>query len=175
MLSKLPNALSGLRAIIAPFLFLAIGKHDTQEVAILAAVAVITDFLDGFLARRLNAISQAGKILDPLADKLCVAAAAIGATIFMNMPILLLIVIILRDLMIAIFGLSIISRRRQIPVSNIWGKVTVFILTVTLIVYIFEIRSLIVPAYLLSLAFILISSYSYFNIGLRMLKSEQHQ
>jgi CDP-diacylglycerol--glycerol-3-phosphate 3-phosphatidyltransferase len=172
MLSKLPNALSVLRVILAPFIFLAIGKHDTQEVAVLAAVAIATDFLDGFLARRLNAISQSGKILDPLADKLCVAAAALGATIFMKMPIFLLIVIVLRDLMIAIFGLSIISKRRQIPVSNTWGKVTVFILTVTLIVYIFEIRALFKPVYLFSLVFILISSYSYFNIGLKMLKSE---
>jgi CDP-diacylglycerol--glycerol-3-phosphate 3-phosphatidyltransferase len=172
MLSKLPNALSVLRVILAPLIFLAIGKHDTQQVAILAAVAVVTDFLDGFLARRLNAISQAGKILDPLADKLCVAAAAFGAAIFMKMPILLLIVIIARDLAIAVFGLSIINKKRQIPVSNVWGKVTVFILTVTLIVYIFEIRALFKPVYLFALVFILISSYSYFNIGLKMLKSE---
>jgi CDP-diacylglycerol--glycerol-3-phosphate 3-phosphatidyltransferase len=169
MLSRLPNALSVLRLIIAPFIFIAIARHDSVSIAALAAIAVLTDFLDGFLARKYNAISQAGKILDPLADKLCVGAAAVGATVFTGMPIFLLIIIILRDLMIGVFGLRIIKAKRQIPVSNIWGKITVFILTVTLIVYIYEAEVLYIPMYILAIVFILISSYSYFLIGMRLL------
>lgn len=172
MLSKLPNALSVLRLIIAPFIFIATAYHNLAAIAILAAIAVLTDFLDGYLARKFDAISQAGMILDPLADKLCVAAAAIGATVFMGMPVMLLVIIILRDLMIAIFGLKIIKARRQIPVSNIWGKITVFILTVTLIVYIFKIEPLFIPIYLIAVVFILISSYSYFKIGLNLLNQK---
>jgi len=169
MLSRIPNLLSIIRIIIAPFIFIAIVAHNQSMIAILAVIAVITDFLDGFLARQLNAISQAGKILDPLADKLCVAAAAIGATIYMGMPAFLLIIIILRDMMIAAFGLRIIREKKQIPVSNIWGKITVFILTVTLIVYIFGIKPLFIPVYLIAVVFILISSYSYFKIGWNLL------
>lgn len=172
MLSNIPNALSVLRLIIAPFIFVAIAWHDQGWITILAMIAVVTDFLDGYLARKFGVISQAGKVLDPLADKLCVAAAAIGATMFMSMPAILLIFIILRDSMIAIFGLLIIKAKRQIPVSNIWGKITVFILTVTLIVYIFEIKALFILAYFLAVVFMLISSYSYFTIGMKLLKSE---
>jgi cardiolipin synthase (CMP-forming) len=172
MLKKIPNTLSVFRLIVAPFIFLAIAEHNQEAIMILAAIAVVTDFLDGYLARKFDAISQAGKVLDPLADKLCVAAAATGATIYMGMPVFLLIIIILRDLMIAGFGLRIIKARRQIPVSNIWGKITVFILTVTLIIYIFEIRELFVAAYLVAVAFILISSYSYFAIGRNLLKGD---
>jgi phosphatidylglycerophosphate synthase len=128
--------------------------------------------LDGFLARRLNCISRAGKILDPLADKLCMAAAAIAAARYLELPILLLAAIVARDLVIAIFGLGIIGKRHQIPVSNIWGKTTVFILSLSLIVYIFQIRSLYVFAFWSALAFILISSYSYLKTGLRMLKND---
>jgi CDP-diacylglycerol--glycerol-3-phosphate 3-phosphatidyltransferase len=174
MLSLLPNALSIIRGILSPFIFWAVRNHDYHIVAFLAAIAIISDFLDGFLARRLNAVSQAGKILDPLADKLCVAAAALAATIYMEMPIYLLAAVILRDIMIALFGLSIINKKQHIPVSNIWGKITVFVLTLTLIVYIFEIRVLYLPASLLALAFILISSYSYFRIGFGMLKDGRH-
>jgi CDP-diacylglycerol--glycerol-3-phosphate 3-phosphatidyltransferase len=172
MLSNLPNTLSILRLVIAPFIFIATAHHNHAAIAILAVIAVLTDFLDGYLARKLNAISQAGKILDPLADKLCVAAAAVGATAFMGMPVILLVIILVRDIMIAIFGLKIIKAKRQIPVSNIWGKITVFVLTVTLIVYIFKVKALFTPIFLITLVFILISSYSYFKIGWNLLNQK---
>lgn len=172
MISNLPNTLSVIRLIIAPFIFIATAYNNYAAIAILAIIAVVTDFLDGYLARRLNAISQVGKVLDPLADKLCVAAAAIGATAFMGMPVLLLVIILVRDLMIAAFGLLIIKARRQIPISNIWGKITVFILTVTLIVYIFKIEVLFTLVYLITVVFVIISSYSYFKIGWNLLNQK---
>ena len=75
----LPNFLTLLRAIAVPFfLWLVFVVEDIQAALILFAAAAITDWLDGFLARRWQVISNFGKIMDPLADKLLVLSALAG-------------------------------------------------------------------------------------------------
>lgn len=138
-------------------------------ISLLAAWAILSDFFDGFLARRLNAISTAGKIFDPLADKLCVAAAAIAIVFYGDMPLILLLIILLRDLLIAFFGLIIIKKRKIVPSSNISGKIAVFILTLCLLTYIYRLESLYNIAFWLAIVFIVLSSVGYLRFGWQMI------
>ncbi len=152
---------------MAPALFFSIKANDFTLITLLAAFAIFTDFIDGFLARKLNSITDAGKILDPLADKLCVASAAIAAVLYGDLPLVLFLIIITRDIIIAVVGLSIIKTKRKIPVSNIWGKITVIVLSAALIVYVYRITMLYMAAFWLVIAFVLISLISYFFVGLK--------
>lgn len=171
-ISSLPNLLSLSRVIIAPIIFFAIKADNLIVVAILAAWALLSDFLDGLLARRLNLISDVGKILDPLADKLCVAAAAIAATIYGDFPVLLLVIIMVRDLAIASLGLALSREIKAVPVSNRIGKVTVTVLAAALIVYVYRIYILYPIAFWFTIAFITLSSISYLFAGLHLMSKK---
>ncbi len=73
MIVKLINTLTILRAILAVFIFLLLMKNDGYLYAlILFFVAGVSDFFDGYFARKFNASSQLGEILDPIADKILV-------------------------------------------------------------------------------------------------------
>ena len=77
-LAALPNALTWFRLLAAPLvalLMLAGGTGAAWIAFVLFVVAAVTDFIDGYLARKLNVISALGTMLDPIADKLLVAAA----------------------------------------------------------------------------------------------------
>ena len=78
---NIPNALTLTRIILVPVLFTVLlkspGKFLSFVAALIFGLASITDFLDGYLARRMNLVTTLGKFLDPLADKLLVGVALI--------------------------------------------------------------------------------------------------
>ena len=98
----IPNALTLLRALGIPvFLWaLFVGNQDFLAIVILV-LAGATDYLDGKLARALNQYSRLGELLDPLVDRLYIAAVLIGLTIRGVIPLWLLTLLILRDLILA--------------------------------------------------------------------------
>ena len=74
-----PNAVSGLRLLGVPlFLWLVLGPEADVLAVLLLMVSGFTDWLDGYLARRLNQTSKLGEILDPVADRLYILAVVIG-------------------------------------------------------------------------------------------------
>jgi CDP-diacylglycerol--glycerol-3-phosphate 3-phosphatidyltransferase len=100
-------------------------------VAILA-LAALTDRLDGDLARKFGQITEWGKILDPLADKIGVAAVASVLLYLGTIPAWFLAVILLRDLLIFAGGMYLKSSRGLVLPSNQAGKWAVGIVTLTL-------------------------------------------
>lgn len=100
LLQTVPNLLTGLRLVLAVPLAYLILEERYDSALLLAALAGISDALDGFLARRLNAMTRLGAALDPIADKLLILAvfgslAAVGI-----LPVWLAAVVIGRDLVI---------------------------------------------------------------------------
>jgi cardiolipin synthase len=98
----IPNALSALRLLGVPvFFWLIVGpKNDGLALAILI-VSSFTDWLDGYLARRLNQFSRLGELLDPLADRLYVVAALAALYIRDLLPIWAVVLLILRDVLMS--------------------------------------------------------------------------
>ena len=100
---NLPNTISLIRISVVPFLFILLtspGEFWSLILAILFAVASITDMLDGFLARKYNMITTMGKFLDPLADKLIVNTAMILMIPIGRIPAWIVAVTIIRDLIV---------------------------------------------------------------------------
>ncbi len=74
----IPNLLSGFRLASVP-VFIALFVNGNEDAAVgLFAVAAWTDFFDGYLARKLNSVSELGKLLDPLADRVFIVALAVA-------------------------------------------------------------------------------------------------
>jgi cardiolipin synthase len=84
----LPNAVTAVRLLCIPlFVWLLFGAGDQGPAAILLAVLGATDWVDGFLARRLGQVSTLGKVLDPLADRILVGTGVIAIVIHGAVPV----------------------------------------------------------------------------------------
>lgn len=103
---NIANKLTILRMIMVPFFFLAIYYEKASGFfpisAFIFAIASITDFLDGYLARKHNMVSNFGKFMDPLADKILVAAALISLVEMNLTPAWMVVIIISREYSVSI-------------------------------------------------------------------------
>jgi cardiolipin synthase (CMP-forming) len=88
-------------------------------------VAVTTDFLDGFLARKLHQVTDFGKIMDPLADKIGIGIYAVLMAWTGDVPLWFVIFVLLRDFLIFSGGLYIQFKKNIVPQSNWPGKIAV--------------------------------------------------
>ena len=107
----IPNALSGLRLLGVPvFFWLIVGPENDGLALIIMMVSSFTDWLDGFLARKLNQFSRLGELLDPLADRLYVVAALIALFLRDLLPIWVVILLLLRDVAMSMLLLYLKGR-----------------------------------------------------------------
>ena len=101
-MANVPNMLTGLRLVLVPvfllFLFAGDGHDTTNRITafVVFAVAVITDRLDGSLARSYGVTSEFGKLADPIADKMLVGAALIGLSMLGDLPWWVTVIILIR-------------------------------------------------------------------------------
>jgi CDP-diacylglycerol--glycerol-3-phosphate 3-phosphatidyltransferase len=120
MYRLIPNVLSTTRVVMAPCLLVC----PPQWRVVLLLIAVVTDFLDGRLARRWNAVSSFGTIIDPIGDK-ALALAFVG--VFWSEGIIRvpeLIAFFSRDIALFLFGMYCLASTAQRPNSPFWsGKV----------------------------------------------------
>ena len=101
-LRTIPNQLSLLRLALVPvFLWLVLSEQEGLALITLI-VASATDYLDGYLDRKLNQTTRLGELLDPAADRLYILATLIGLAVTGNIPIWLPFVIIGRDVLLAL-------------------------------------------------------------------------
>lgn len=121
-----PNKLTLLRVIMIPFfvvfMLMPLAGAATKWIALaIFVVASLTDALDGYLARRDNLVTNFGKFMDPLADKLLVCSALICFIELDKIPCWVVIVIIAREFIISGFRL-IASDNGIVIAASYWGK-----------------------------------------------------
>lgn len=126
MKMNLPNKLTVLRVIMIPFFILfllsEIGGNAGKWVAlVLFIIAALTDFFDGKIARKYNLITNFGKFMDPLADKLLVCSALICFVELGKLPAWMVIIIISREFIISGFRL-IAADNGVVIAASYWGK-----------------------------------------------------
>lgn len=157
----IPNLLSLLRIILIVPLTIFVWQGNLLLILIIVVIALASDFLDGILARRLNQISEVGKILDPLADKLAIGTILLVLYLKQQVPLWLVMVVIGRDVAILIAGLLYARKYKFVMPSNFIGKVTANVLALMVIAFILDLEWLeriLVP---IGVGFILLSVYSY--------------
>ncbi len=171
----IPNILSLIRLGFAFLLYYFILKHQTPAAVVTSLVSMATDFADGYLARKLNEITELGKILDPMGDKIIVGLAAIGLYQSYGLPLWILLVIIGRDVLILIGSFFLFKRMRQVTASNTPGKIAVTVIAFLLLSYLFEFTALQIPLQVLAVTAIVLSFFYYFNKFIRMLQQNRVQ
>ena len=122
---NLPNKLTMLRVIMIPFfvvfLLADITPYDKWIALAIFIVASLTDMADGKIARKYNLITNFGKFMDPLADKLLVCSAMIALIELGRIPAWIVIVIIAREFIISGFRL-VASDNGVVIAASYWGK-----------------------------------------------------
>ena len=137
---NLPNSLTVLRVVMIPLFVIAMLLDFPQSDFVAGGIfiaACITDFFDGFLARKYNQITTFGKFMDPLADKLLVCAALICFLVDRadEMPAWVVIIIISREFIIS--GFRLVAADNGIVIAaGWWGKVKTAVTMVMLCVMI---------------------------------------
>ncbi len=137
---NLPNSLSFFRLLLSiPFYFSLIHLHENiiyrYTVFGLILLAFITDILDGYFARKFNIVTEFGKIIDPLADKVLVILIVVLLYALDEIPGIYFWIVVGRDVIIFLGGIFVSVKIGKVLSSNLIGKVTVlsigfFILTI---------------------------------------------
>lgn len=114
--ANIANALTALRLVLVPvfllFLFAGDGHQTASRVTafVVFAVAVMTDRLDGWLARSYGLVTEFGKLADPIADKMLIGAALVGLSMLGDLPWWVTVVILARELGVTLLRFAVISR-----------------------------------------------------------------
>lgn len=163
--------------LIIPILYFLSLKTETGNYNALLFVflAALTDFLDGYFARKFNQASEFGKIIDPVADKLCAIFVLGYLALYRENPIprWFLGILLFRDLGILIASIIVLSKKKNIITSNMLGKVTVNIFVLVVIFYILNKPEIGIIFVYIGTIFIVASTISYTKIFLKTLKAEQ--
>ena len=112
---QLPNAITVVRILCAPvfvWMLLADGGADGALrwwAAVLFIVAIATDGIDGYLARTHDLVSDAGKLLDPIADKALTGCAFVGLSILAELPWWVTVVVLVREIGVTVYRLAVVS------------------------------------------------------------------
>lgn len=132
---NLPNLLTVLRIMLVPALVVALlGNTPGGDVlaAVVFALASLTDFIDGYLARARDSITTFGKLMDPLADKLLIVAALISLVSLHRLAAWVAMVIITRELAVTVLRLAA-TQAGVVMAASMFGKVKTCLQIVTIL------------------------------------------
>lgn len=144
---NLPNKLTILRVIMIPFFVAALlydggaNQNMRYAAAALFIIASLTDMLDGKIARKYNLVTNFGKFMDPLADKLLVCSALICMIELRELPAWMVIIIISREFIISGFRL-VASDNGVVIAASYWGKFKTTFQMIGVVLLIFNIPAL---------------------------------
>ena len=163
------NGISLLRFLLVIPFWILLDHIEVQSVRYitfgLCLFAAATDILDGYLARKLNQVTEVGKIIDPLADKSAMALIVIKLYIIGEIPSFFFFAVIFRDLLIFLGGIYVTRKIGKVLPSNYLGKITVLVIGIVILFILIGISKdhfIFIAIYYLSVLLIFASLIAYF-------------
>lgn len=162
------NTISFSRIIVAfPIVYLHYQNnlHVDMSILLLVTYGIISDYLDGLVARRTNTISELGKMIDPIADKLCALILFVYTVWIGWIPLWFLIFAVIRDSLIMMGSYYIKKKYNKVAMSITSGKISVNVLALYWIAVFFFPETKNVHFFLMacSVTIMLLSLFDYFN------------
>lgn len=168
----IPNTISFSR-LVAGVLFIPINNYvhfSNTSIIIIIICAWFSDLLDGWVARKLNQISDAGKYIDPVADKVFMFALVFTFYLAGQIQLFYILAVVLRDIFILLGGYYIKKNTRIVLPSNLLGKICVFSIGIYFLAVLFNIPAASEILKWLSLVLILTSLIIYFQRAFELIK-----
>lgn len=146
---NLPNILTTIRFLLVP-LFIYVFFSEAKESIIYATyifiLAGVTDVLDGYFARKYNLITKWGQAMDPLADKLMLITVLICFTIKNYLPILVIIIVGLKEILMILGGIFLYYKKDKIVIpANKFGKIATVSFYIAILYMAFKLPYSIIP------------------------------
>lgn len=182
LVSTKSNLISLLRLLLSIPLWILFDNIDNgyNRVIIISLCwfAALTDVLDGFLARKFNEVSEMGKIIDPLADKIVIGTIVIKLFLTGQIPHYYFWIILGRDALIFIGGIIISKKLRRVLPSNVLGKLTVTSIGLVLFFIIMQVNRTALyfkGLYLLSIILSIASLIGYAVRSIEFIRQEKNE
>jgi cardiolipin synthase (CMP-forming) len=176
-INTVSNYLSLLRLLLAIPFWIMLDYFPSCKYILLSLVlfASLTDILDGYLARLMNQVTEFGRIIDPLADKVCIGLIITKLFLIHQIPRYYFFIIIGRDILIFLGGIFLTRKLGRVLPSNMLGKVTVLIIGVVIIFILLQVDKnsfYYKSIYGISLLMILVSLTAYALRAIEFLKAK---
>ncbi|MCS5479185.1 CDP-diacylglycerol--glycerol-3-phosphate 3-phosphatidyltransferase [Corynebacterium sp. YIM 101645] len=157
---NLPNVLTSLRIVVIPlFVWLVLADHMWWAFGVFVAL-MITDKLDGDIARARNLVTDFGKIADPIADKALMTAALVSLNIIGVLPVWVTVVILVREFGITVWRMVMLRRGLVVPASK-GGKVKTTLQAVAVGLYLMPLPAWMdLPSWLVMLAAVVVTVWT---------------
>ncbi len=167
------NILSLLRLPLAgaTLYYIRLGPEFRVQLFVVIAAAVISDIVDGAVARRRGEVTRWGKILDPLADKVAIGSVTVALVLFRDLPVWVAVAVLGRDVLIVLAGIFLVRRAHVVVSSNVWGKLTSVVMSAVIGAYAMDVAPLKQPLLVAAAALLLASSVSYGSQFVKFLRS----
>lgn len=133
MFKYVPNSLTIIRFLIIPFIVINIFLGNYITAFIFFTISGITDIADGFIARKFNLISNFGKLMDPLADKLTQIATLTSLVLTNIIPLWILLIVLLKEF-IMICGASFLYGKDVVVYSKWYGKLSTVLFYLAIVI-----------------------------------------
>lgn len=125
----IPNLLSVIRLALIPLIvWLYIGKQEYSAAVAVILISGATDIIDGFIARKFNMVSDLGKILDPVADKLTQATVILCLTVKYRWMRGLIVLFVVKEIIMAVLGYMAIQKKDVVNSAKWYGKLNTVVL-----------------------------------------------
>jgi CDP-diacylglycerol--glycerol-3-phosphate 3-phosphatidyltransferase len=162
MVKHIPNILSIFRVVDLVIVILLLEYNLNIWACAFFVLGVLSDILDGHIARKTNTVTTMGKIIDPLADKILIIGVLIAMISTIQIPYWMVIVIIAREF--AVTGLRVIAASENVIIAaNRWGKFKTTSQFIAVVVLMLNYKTIGVYLLLAAVVFTLISGYTYFH------------
>jgi len=145
---NIPNILTIIRFILIPFIYISVLSKHFLTALIIFTISALTDVLDGYIARKYNYITDIGKLIDPLADKLTQIALLLSLTLLGILPSWWIFGVVLIKELVLVISASVLYSKKDVVVYSKWyGKLA------TTLFYLAIVVSLIINQFNISIPF----------------------
>lgn len=167
-----PNVVSLARIALVPVVLALLAAGARPGAALLIVVAAASDGLDGALARKTGRVTELGKILDPLADKIAVDVVLLALLLRGEFPGWAFALVVARDLGIGAGALVLAGRTSSVPQAIVSGKVALVLLSAMVLAYAADLRALEPIFLVLGMAGVVVSGGAYAVVLRRGLRKQ---
>ena len=133
MFKNIPNILTVLRFLLIPIILKSIFAGNYLLAFVFFTLSGITDIADGFIARKFNLVSNFGKLMDPLADKLTQISVLAALVTFNLIPVWILVIVIFKEL-IMVLGASFLYGKDVVVYSKWYGKLATVLFYLAIVI-----------------------------------------